>query len=158
VIRSIVAFLAGALFAIGLGISGMTKPSKVVGFLDLAGAWDPSLMLVMAGAVGVHFTLRRFIVRREAPLWNTKFDVPTWRHIDGRLVLGAAIFGVGWGLGGFCPGPGIVAAASALVPGSSVSSTSAGVGGLVFLAGMTIGTLASFRFGRSQELETHEIS
>jgi uncharacterized membrane protein YedE/YeeE len=121
------AFGAGALFAVGLAISGMTKPSKVAGFLDLAGAWDPSLAFVMVGAICVYFVAYRVIVGRRAPLFDTKFHLPTRKDIEGRLILGAALFGVGWGLGGFCPGPGLVAAGS----GS--------LGAIVFVVGMTLG-------------------
>lgn len=125
----IVAFGTGALFAVGLAVSGMTKPSKVVGFLDVAGAWDASLLFVMVGAIAVHFIAYRLIVRRNSPLFDVTFHLPTRKDIDGRLVAGAAIFGVGWGLGGFCPGPGLVAAGGgALAP-------------LVFVAGMTLGML-----------------
>jgi hypothetical protein len=105
------AFGAGSLVAVGLAISGMTKPSKVVGFLDVAGPWDPSLVLVMAAAVAVTFVAYRLILRRASPIFDMKFHLPTRKDIDRRLVLGAALFGVGWGLGGFCPGPGLVAGA-----------------------------------------------
>jgi len=120
-------FFAGGLFALGLGVSGMTQPSKVVGFLDLFGAWDPSLLLVMVGAISVHFLLYRLIIRRSAPLFDTRFHLPTRSDLDATLVLGAAIFGVGWGLGGYCPGPGIVSAASGAWPA------------LVFVLGMAGG-------------------
>jgi uncharacterized protein len=126
---NIAAFGTGALFAVGLAISGMTKPSKVAGFLDVAGAWDASLAFVMIGAIAVHFVAYRIVMRRSSPLFDAKFHVPTRKDVDGRLVLGAALFGVGWGLGGFCPGPGLVTAGS----GS--------VAALVFVAGMTIGIL-----------------
>jgi hypothetical protein len=117
---------AGALFAVGLAVAGMTVPSKVTGFLDFAGHWDPSLMFVMGGAVMVHFVLFRLILRRSSPIFDTKFHLPTRRDIDVRLVLGAAIFGVGWGLGGYCPGPGLV-------------SLTSGVGPIVFIATMAAG-------------------
>jgi uncharacterized protein len=123
------AFGAGALFAIGLAISGMTQPSKVIGFLDLAGRWDASLAFVMLGAVVVHFIAQRLVARRSRPLFEAKFQLPTRSDLDGRLVLGAALFGVGWGMGGFCPGPGLV---------------SAGAGSLdaiVFVVGMTLGMI-----------------
>ncbi len=125
--RSAAAFGTGALFAVGLAISGMTKPSKVAGFLDIAGAWDASLAFVMVGAIAVHFVAYRIISRRSSPLFDAQFHLPTRKDIDTRLVLGAALFGVGWGLGGFCPGPGLVAAGA--------GSPNA----LVFVAGMTIG-------------------
>lgn len=121
------AVLAGILFGVGLGISGMTLPSKVTGFLDIAGAWDPSLAFVMVGAIAVHFVAYRLVMRRSSPLFDTKFHLPTRKDIDARLVVGAAIFGVGWGLGGFCPGPGLVSAAS--------GATAA----IVFVFGMVVG-------------------
>jgi uncharacterized membrane protein YedE/YeeE len=130
---NIAAFGSGALFAVGLAISGMTKPSKVHAFLDIAGVWDASLMFVMAGAVAVHLVLYRLISRRRAPLFDAKFHVPSRQEIDLRLLVGAALFGVGWGLGGYCPGPGIVSAAS----GS--------LGAVVFVVGMTIGILVEQR-------------
>src|SRR5690606_15297342 len=100
-------FAAGALFAVGLSLAGMTQPSKVIGFLDFFGRWDPSLMFVMGGAIGVHLVLSRFIVKRESPLFAARFRIPTRRDVTPKLVAGAALFGIGWGLGGFCPGPGI---------------------------------------------------
>ncbi len=118
---------AGALFGVGLAVSGMTKPSKVVGFLDVAGAWDPSLMFVMLGAIAVHFVAHRLVTKRPSPLFDTRFHLPTRKDIDARLVLGAALFGVGWALAGFCPGPALVTAAS--------GATAA----IVFVAGMTVG-------------------
>ena len=85
----------------------MTDPARVIGFLDFFGGWDPSLMFVMAGAVVVYFVVFRW-VRGVAPVLTTQFEIPTRRAIDLRLVLGAGLFGVGWGLAGFCPGPGLV--------------------------------------------------
>lgn len=105
--RDVSAFAAGLLFGVGLLVSGMTKPTKVIGFLDVAGAWDASLMFVMVGGIAVHLALYKFIVRRPAPLVEAEFHIPRRSDIDAKLVLGAAIFGVGWGLGGFCPGPGL---------------------------------------------------
>ena len=127
--RNAAAFGTGALFALGLAISGMTKPSKIMGFLDLAGHWDASLAFVMMGAIAVHFVAYRVIRRRSAPLFDTKFHVPTRTDVDPRLFLGAALFGIGWALGGFCPGPGLVAAGDGSLPA------------VVFLAGMTLGML-----------------
>jgi uncharacterized membrane protein YedE/YeeE len=108
----IAAFLAGALFAIGLGIGGMTQPAKVIGFLDVAGRWDPSLAFVMMGAVVVYGALFRLVRRRARPLLSAAFSVPMRRPVDRRLVLGAGLFGMGWGLAGYCPGPGIVSLAT----------------------------------------------
>ncbi len=106
--RVLAAFLAALLFGLGLGISGMTLPSKIIGFLDIAGQWDPSLLFVMVGAIAVHAVSYRLIMRRSGPVLAPKFQVPSRREIDWRLVFGAAIFGAGWGLGGFCPGPALV--------------------------------------------------
>lgn len=106
---------AGAIFGIGLAVAGMTKPSKVVGFLDVFGAWDASLAFVMMGAIAVHLVAYRIVVRRRSPLFDVRFHIPTRKDIDVRLALGAAIFGVGWALAGFCPGPALVSAASGTV-------------------------------------------
>lgn len=105
------AFIVGMIFAIGLGLSGMTQPQKVIGFLDLA-HWDPSLLFVMVGAIGVHAILYPIIRKRPTPLLDTKWHIPTRTEITPRLMIGAAIFGIGWGLGGFCPGPAVTAMAS----------------------------------------------
>jgi hypothetical protein len=102
---AVTALAAGTLFGVGLAISGMTLPSKVMGFLDLTGRWDPTLAFVMAGAIAVHFLLFRLILRRRAPIFDSHFHVPTRRDVDLRLIGGAALFGVGWGLAGQCPGP-----------------------------------------------------
>jgi hypothetical protein len=109
---AIAALAVGFIFAIGLGISGMTKPSKVVGFLDLFGNWDPSLIFVMAGAIAVHFVTYRVIRKRASPLLVPNWQVPTKTELTPALVIGAVLFGVGWGLGGFCPGPAMTSLAS----------------------------------------------
>jgi uncharacterized membrane protein YedE/YeeE len=105
----VAAYLAGLVFAAGLVLGGMTQPSKVVAFLDVTGDWDPSLAFVMGGALGIHAVLRRFVIARGAPFFGETFSLPTRADIDTPLIVGAAIFGVGWGLGGFCPGPAVVA-------------------------------------------------
>ena len=110
--RLLVSFASGIVFALGLGISGMTRPVKVIGFLDFAGNWDASLAFVMIGAIAVYFTAYRLIRNRSAPLLAEKFSVPERKDIDLNLLIGAAIFGAGWGLGGFCPGPAITSLAS----------------------------------------------
>lgn len=106
---------AGLLFAVGLALGGMTQPAKVVGFLDVAGAWDASLMFVMLGAIGV-YAPGYALVKRKSLRTLVALSIPTRRDIDAPLIAGSAVFGIGWGLGGFCPGPGIVAAASAAKP------------------------------------------
>ncbi|RGP53305.1 MULTISPECIES: DUF6691 family protein [Pseudomonas] len=113
--RGLIALASGLLFGFGLLISGMANPAKVLGFLDLAGAWDPSLALVMAGAVAVAFVPMQWIQRRGTTLRGEQAQLPTSRIIDRRLVLGSLLFGAGWGVAGFCPGPALVAA-SALMP------------------------------------------
>jgi len=127
--RSVLAFLAGALFATGLLVAGMTQPARVIGFLDVTRAWDPTLAFVMAGAVGVYALAVRTLTRRARPWLDEGFHLPAREGIDARLVLGAAVFGIGWGLSGFCPGPSLVAAGS-LAPTA-----------LVFVAAMCGGML-----------------
>ncbi|MGH7965692.1 MAG: DUF6691 family protein [Candidatus Binatia bacterium] len=107
-IVNITIFLSGLLFALGLGISGMTQPQKVTGFLNVLGDWDPSLALVMAGGVSVYLLLHRLILKRSRPIFGRSFFLPTHQDIDRPLLLGAALFGLGWGLVGFCPGPALV--------------------------------------------------
>lgn len=110
--NSIVALLVGFIFAIGLGVAGMTQPAKVVGFLDVFGSWDPSLMFVMVGAIAVHFLTYKLIRKRTKPVFDIKWHVPTSQEITPALMVGAFLFGIGWGLGGLCPGPAITALAS----------------------------------------------
>lgn len=121
----------GLIFGVGLVISGMSDPAKVLNFLDLAGTWDPSLAFVMGGAVIVAFIGYRLVFRLEHPLGAPSFHVPTRKDIDARILTGPAIFGLGWGLGGFCPGP----ALTALGLGQS--------GTLVFVAAMFAGMWAA---------------
>jgi len=102
-------FLAGLLFGLGLIVSGMTDPSKIIGFLDITGAWDPSLAFVMGGAVLVGLVAFRFARRRTASFLGGAMHIPSARHIDRPLILGSLAFGVGWGLAGYCPGPAVVA-------------------------------------------------
>lgn len=107
---AIYALLSGFLFSIGLGISQMTNPSKVIGFLDITGNWDPSLAFVMGGAVTVYLIGYKLVLPRfSQPIAEAKFHIPNRNDIDTPLVLGSAIFGIGWALSGFCPGPGITA-------------------------------------------------
>tara|TARA_B110001454_G_C12723306_1_gene436441 strand:- start:47198 stop:47626 length:429 start_codon:yes stop_codon:yes gene_type:complete len=110
--NSIAALVVGFVFAIGLGLSGMTQPQKVIGFLDLFGQWDPSLIFVMVGAIIVHFVTFKLIRKRNSPLFSSQWHVPTKKEITPALMIGAFIFGIGWALGGFCPGPAITSMAS----------------------------------------------
>lgn len=103
------AFVSGSIFGIGLIVSGMANPAKVLAFLDLAGSWDPSLALVMVGAIAVAAGPFRIASRRSRSLLDAPMQLPTARQIDRRLVLGSLVFGVGWGVAGFCPGPALVA-------------------------------------------------
>ena len=107
----IASLLAGLVFGLGLILSGMVNPAKVLGFLDLAGPWDPSLALVMAGAIAVGLVAFQVARNRTVSLLGAKMRLPTSRHLDRRLVLGSLVFGIGWGIGGFCPGPGMVSLA-----------------------------------------------
>jgi uncharacterized protein len=112
VMKVLMALLAGLVFGLGLTVSGMTDPSKVTGFLDLAGAWDPSLALVMGGAIAVGLIAFRMARTRTQALLGGPMQLPTARQIDRRLVLGGLTFGIGWGLAGFCPGPALASLAT----------------------------------------------
>ena len=125
--NSLAAFFVGVIFALGLGISGMLQPQKVIGFLDLFGQWDPSLIFVMAGAIVVHFFTYKWIRQKKSPLFSTQWHVPTNREITPALGIGSLIFGIGWGLSGFCPGPAIT---SLVTLNSNV---------LMFVASMLVG-------------------
>jgi hypothetical protein len=107
--QAVSAFLSGLVFGFGLIVSGMANPAKVLGFLDLAGPWDPSLAFVMAGAVAVGFAAFSIARRRTSSLLGLEMRLPAAGRIDRRLVGGSLLFGIGWGLAGFCPGPGLVA-------------------------------------------------
>jgi len=101
--------LAGLVFGLGLIVSGMANPAKVLGFLDLSGAWDPSLAFVMAGAIAVGMVAFMLARRRTVSILGVEMRLPSARHIDRRLIAGSLLFGIGWGIAGFCPGPGLVA-------------------------------------------------
>jgi uncharacterized membrane protein YedE/YeeE len=111
----LIALISGTVFGLGLSISEMINPARVIGFLDIAGHWDPTLLLVMCGALAVTVPLYPLALRRRAPLFDQNFFLPTKRDIDAPLIFGAAIFGIGWGLGGFCPGPALAALATGSV-------------------------------------------
>ena len=105
-------FLVGLLFGLGLILSGMTDPGKIIGFLDIFGAWDPSLAFVMMGAIAVGFVAFALAKKRTTTILGGALRLPTASHIDKRLIIGSTVFGVGWGLAGFCPGPALVSMAS----------------------------------------------
>lgn len=106
------AYFCGLTFGVGLVIGGMTQPAKVVGFLDFFGDWDPSLAFVMGGALLAFGTLQRLVLRRGRPVYAPKFSIPTRNDLDPPLLLGASLFGIGWGLAGFCPGPALTSLGS----------------------------------------------
>lgn len=128
-IQLLSALIAGLIFGIGLILSGMTDPAKVLGFLDLAGNWDPSLMFVMGGAILIGLPTFRFIARRQRSLLGASLKLPTDNRISPRLIVGALTFGIGWGLAGYCPGPVLA------------SLTSGGTQPLIFAAAMLAGML-----------------
>jgi uncharacterized membrane protein YedE/YeeE len=107
--RVVTAALCGMLFGVGLALAQMIDPNKVLAFLDITGAWDPSLALVMGGGAGLTALVFPWVLRHPAPRLDSRFHLPTKRQLDRRLVIGAAVFGVGWGLAGYCPGPALVA-------------------------------------------------
>lgn len=105
-------FVGGLLFAIGLAMGGMTEASNIIGFLDVFGDWSPLLLFVMMGAVTTYAVLYRLILKKNKPLFENFFSLPSKKDIDKKLIIGAAIFGFGWGITGLCPGPGIVVLAT----------------------------------------------
>lgn len=141
----LVALFCGLIFGLGLIVSGMSDPAKVIGFLDLAGTWDPSLAFVMGGGIGLAAPAFA-LARRRCTTWlNLPLQLPTRSDIDRRLVVGSALFGIGWGLSGFCPGPGLVGLGAGYLPGC------------VFAGALIVGTLAfalysSWQTGRRTEL------
>jgi len=126
-----VAFAAGALFALGLVVSGMTEPAKVIGFLSVAHHWDPSLAFVMGGGIAVYAAFVRLARARQAPVFDSRFHWPTVTAIDLRLVGGSVLFGIGWGLSGYCPGPALT------------SLPSGATGTIVFVVAMVVGIAAT---------------
>ena len=126
----------GMLFGAGLSVSGMINPAKVIAFLDIAGEWDPSLAFVMLGALAVTAAGYRLVLRRARPVCGSAFSLPLRRDIDPALLLGAVLFGIGWGLGGYCPGPALAALGFGQTPT------------LVFVAAMVAGMMAARWLGR----------
>lgn len=137
-LRIAASLAAGVVFGVGLIVSGMTDPAKVRNFLDLAGLWDPSLAFVMGGAVVVAFIGYRLAFASGVPLFAERFSLPTSTQIDLRLVAGAALFGIGWGLAGFCPGPALA------------SVYSGGASAWIFVAAMLTGMWAARRLVERQ--------
>ncbi|WP_199154339.1 YeeE/YedE family protein [Chromobacterium sp. ASV23] len=135
--RMISAALAGLIFGSGLIVAGMANPAKVLAFLDITGRWDPSLALVMAGAIAVALPAFAWAKRRERSLLGEAMQLPTSRRVDRRLLAGSLIFGIGWGLAGICPGPALVLAGSGLADG------------LLFLLAMLAGMALHSRLFRS---------
>jgi uncharacterized membrane protein YedE/YeeE len=141
--KNIVAFIAGLMFALGLVLSGMTQPAKVIGFLDITGKWDPSLAFVMGGALLV--TLVAFtLTPREGkrPWFAEKFELPTRKDIDSPLLIGSMLFGIGWGLAGYCPGPAIASIGSLVTAGMDI---------VIFMAAMLAGMFAAGIYVKSRE-------
>lgn len=131
--KQVTSLIAGAIFGLGLTISGMVNPAKVIGFLDIAGNWDPTLIFVMGGAMIPMFVSWALVKKMRRPIGGGEFSLPTLKEIDKRLLSGAAMFGIGWGLVGICPGPGL----SALTFGNPNI--------LVFVSAMIIGMIV-FRY------------
>lgn len=138
-LKTVGALAAGLLFGIGLAMSGMLDPARVLGFLDVAGEWDPSLAFVLGGAVAVSAIGFLLTGRMRKPVLADIFDIPAGRRIDAKLVVGSALFGIGWGLAGFCPGP-------------AVASLSLGIPkAFVFVAAMLAG-MGCFRIAMRQRV------
>jgi uncharacterized membrane protein YedE/YeeE len=138
--RIVLAFAIGMIFGTGIVLGGMANPAKVLNFFDFAGSWDPSLIFVMGGALGVTFLGYRLVLPRPGPLLAPAFSLPTSRAIDARLVGGAALFGIGWGLAGFCPG-GALPAIGTFEPAVFLFLAAMG-------AGMVLARVLSARFSR----------
>ena len=145
----VLSVVAGLMFGAGLILSGMANPAKILGFLDVAGAWDPSLAMVMVGAIGVAFIAFRNAAGRALALNRAAMQLPSARAIDRRLVLGSAVFGAGWGLVGFCPGPALVAI--------GLGATKAWLFVAAMLAGMAIFEIAERRGQRLRVPETERV-
>ena len=138
--KLITSFISGLIFAFGLGISGMTQPQKIVQFLDLFGNWDPTLLFVMIGAIAVHSTAYLTLKSERKPLFAKKYTLPQRASITKQLILGSFIFGVGWGISGFCPGPALVS-----IPSGNLDNT-------VFVITMALGMII-YRFFFSKHLQ-----
>lgn len=142
-LRTFGGLIAGLVFGAGLTVSGMIDPAKVVGFLDVAGAWDPSLAFVMLGAVAVTAVGYRTVLRRGQPMFEPNFSLPTRRDLDPTLFVGAGLFGVGWGIAGYCPGPAL--AGLGFLKAETIAFVGAMLAGMV--AARSGGDLISRAFG-----------
>lgn len=137
--KALIALVGGLLFGAGLVLGGMTRPAVVLAFLDVSGHWNPQLLFVLAGAMLTAAVGYRFILRRARPLLDVRFHLPTSRRVDRRLLIGAALFGAGWGLAGYCPGP-------------ALTSLTAGAPSLLlFVACMVIGWWLAARLPESRK-------
>lgn len=134
--RDLSALLAGLVFGTGLSLSEMTDRHRVLGFLDVAGDWDPTLLFVMGGAVLVTLITFRFVLRRPRPVLEQQFHLPSKKQVDAPIVVGAAVFGIGWGLAGYCPGPALA------------SLTSLTLNPIVFCIALIAGSLLAKRIQR----------
>ena len=142
--KNLIALVSGLIFGLGLIISGMADPAKVQNFLDPFGTWDPSLIFVMGGAIAITMPGFWLVIRRPHPFFDNVFHLPTYKTIDARLISGSAIFGVGWGFSGFCPGPAVTALPIAAN------------GTLVFVVTMIIGMFLANYFGNLVDrLDSH---
>jgi len=140
----LIALVSGILFGLGLSVAQMIDPAKVVNFLDITGSWDPSLAFVMAGALAVNVVATPLILKRNRPVCDTLFRTPLKEQIDRRLILGASLFGIGWGIAGYCPGPMI----------TSVSFVSSDI--LLVLSAYIVGTFLTRLWMRKQESHLSE--
>lgn len=128
---NLISYAVGFVFALGLGFSGMTQPAKVIGFLDIAGKWDPSLAFVMGSAVLIYGVGFRWVTRaRQKPIFADRFQIPTRKELTPSLIIGSALFGIGWGIAGFCPGPAIASVSQGVIALPSL---------LIFVAAMFAG-------------------
>ncbi|AZO24230.1 YeeE/YedE family protein [Mesorhizobium sp. M1E.F.Ca.ET.045.02.1.1] len=135
------AFVIGELFGLGIAVSGMINPAKVLNFFDIAGTWDPSLIFVMGGGLAVAFGGYRLIfARRKRPVFETAFALPSKKDIDGQLVSGAALFGIGWGIAGFCPG--------GAIPALGLGRAATLIFVVAMIAGIAVARLARTRLAR----------
>lgn len=140
--RILLAGLIGLVFGAGIAIAGMINPAKVLNFFDIAGNWDPSLLIVMGSALTVTAIGYRFVMKRGEPLLDTQFHLPAKRTLDAPLIWGAAVFGIGWGIAGFCPG--------GAIPALGLGETSAIAFVAAIIVGMSLARILSSRFGNGR--------